>query len=388
MTKQKLNFIILISFYMMLLMGTVYSYSIFRVEIKDIYQVNTLQSGLPYMLSLSFYALFMMITGRILNDKNLRQIIFLGSMMIVLGFFISYLTYDFIVFVLAYGILIGSGVGMVYGIPVYIMQKYFPKRSGFYTGLILLGFGLSPLITAPLASYFLSSYQLHTTFLILSLIFLCTQVPLSLFYKIDEKDINDKTNETKDKFIDKKFMIIYALFVITTTIGLMMIGLSYQVGVSYYGFNRQLVAISISLFALCNGFARPIFGFLIDKYHIIKPSILSLSLMMIAAVIGIINQGTNIYLFVFSYGLFWFNLGAWLAIMPAIVKQIFEIENYARVYGTLFTAYGLGAVLSTFISGSILDILGHTTYIYVTILVLLSGAYLLVYRMKRSYKDV
>ncbi len=87
MTKRKLIYIILISFYMMLLMGSVYAYSIFRTEVKNIYQVNTLVSGLPYMLSLSFYALSMMITGRYINDKNLRQIVFLGSMMIVLGFF-------------------------------------------------------------------------------------------------------------------------------------------------------------------------------------------------------------------------------------------------------------------------------------------------------------
>lgn len=388
MTKQKLKYIILISFYMMLLMGTVYTYSIFRVEIKDIYQVNTLQSGLPYMLSLAFYAFSMMITGRFLNDKNLRQIIFLGSMMIALGFFVSYLTYDFTIFTISYGILIGSGVGMVYGVPVYIIQKYFPKRSGFYTGVILLGFGLSPLITAPLSKYFLNSFNLHTTFLILSLIFLVTQVPLSLFFKIDEEEIIEKKTDKINKFVDRNFMIIYFLFIITTTIGLMMVGLSYQVGVSYYGFKGKSVALAISFFAICNGFARPIFGYLIDRYHIFRPSILSLILMMIAAVVGIINQGSNIYLFVLTYGLFWFNLGAWLAIMPAIVKQTFEIKHYARIYGTLFTAYGFGAVFSTFISGFILDMLGVTTYIYISILFLVVLAQMLLFKIKHSYKGV
>lgn len=388
MKRQKLNLIILSSFYMMLLMGTVYTYSVFRVEIKSIYQVNTLQSGLPYMLSLSFYAVSMMVTGRFLNDKNLRQIIFLGSMMIVLGFFVSYLTYDFVMFALSYGILIGTGVGMVYGIPVYMMQKYFPKRSGLYTGVILLGFGLSPLITAPLSTYFLNSYNLHITFLILSIIFLVTQVPLSLFFKIDEKDVIEKKVDHLEGFVNKNFMIIYVLFIITTSIGLMMIGLSYQVGFSYYGFKSRSVALAISFFALCNGLARPIFGYLIDRYHIMKPSILSLTLMMIAAVIGIINQGSNLYMFVLTYGLFWFNLGAWLAIMPAIVKKIFKIKNYAKIYGTLFTAYGFGAVLSTLISGFILDMLGRTTYMYITILFLLMFAYILIFKMKHAYKGI
>lgn len=373
---------------MMLLMGTVYAYSIFRTEIKNIYQVNTLISGLPYMLSLSFYALSMMVTGKFINDKNLRQIVFLGSMMIVLGFFVSYVTYNFIIFTLSYGILIGAGVGMVYGIPVYIMQKYFNKRSGLYTGIILLGFGLSPLITAPLGKLLLTTYNLHTTFLVLSLIFLVTQVPLSIFFKIKDSAIIEHKTIKSIKFIDQKFWIIYTLFAITTAIGLMMIGLSYQVGVSYYGFDSTFVTVSISIFALCNGFARPIFGYLIDRYHVIKPSIASLLLIFIAAGVGIFNQGSNFYLFVLTYGLFWFNLGAWLSIMPSMVKKYYDINHYSKIYGILFTAYGIGAILSTLISGFILDILGKTTYVYIAILSLLLLAFILVLRLKSTHKGV
>ncbi|BCR36387.1 MFS transporter [Mariniplasma anaerobium] len=388
MTKRKLTFIILISFYMMLLMGTVYAYSIFRTDIKEIYQVNTLLSGLPYMLSLSFYALAMMVTGRYINNKNLRQIVFLGSMMIVLGFFVSSVTHNFIIFTLSYGMLIGIGVGMVYGIPVYIMQRYFPKRSGLYTGIILLGFGLSPLITAPLGKLFLSIYNLNTTFLILSIIFLITQVPLSLFFKINEETLIESKNNKPSLVINQNFWIIYGLFTITTAIGLMMIGLSYQVGVNYYGFDSKFVMLSISIFALCNGIARPMFGYLIDKYDIIKPSIASLVLIGLAAGIGIFNQGSNFYFFALTYGLFWFNLGAWLSIMPSMIKKYFDINHYSKIYGLVFTAYGIGAILSTLISGSILDILGKTTYIYVSILVLLILAFILISRLKSVCKGV
>jgi MFS family permease len=369
-------------------MGTVYAYSIFRTEIKDIYQVNTLLSGLPYMLSLSFYALAMMVTGRYINHKNLRQIVFLGSMMIVLGFFVSFVTHNFIIFTLAYGMLIGIGVGMVYGIPVYIMQTYFPKRSGIYTGIILLGFGLSPLITAPLGNYLLVTYNLKITFLIFSLIFLVTQVPLSLFFKVNGRKITESKVSQTILFMNPKFWIIYGLFTITSAIGLMMIGLSYQVGANYYGFNSRHVTLSISIFALCNGFARPLFGYLIDKYKAIIPSIVSLFLIGLASSVGIFNQGSNFYLFVLTYGLFWFNLGAWLSIIPSMVKKYFDMNFYSKIYGMIFTAYGIGAILSTLISGSILDILGKTTYIYASILLLIALAFILIFRLKTIYKGI
>ncbi len=63
----------------------------------------------------------------------------------------------------------------------------------------------------------------------------------------------------------KPFKRIYGLFVIATTIGLMMIGLSYQVGVVYYAFDAREVTLSLSFFALMNGIARPIFGRLMDR---------------------------------------------------------------------------------------------------------------------------
>jgi len=75
-------------------------------------------------------------------------------------------------------------------------------------------------------------------------------------------------------------------------------------------------------------------------------------------------------LFILSFALFWFNLGAWLSMMPAAVKAIYGIDAYARVYGNLFTAYGVGAVAGTLVSGLILDLFEQTTYVYTMVLVI------------------
>jgi len=56
MLQQKHTLMILSSLLMMLMMGTVYSYSVFRYYIEIEYQIGTLLSGFPYMISLFFYA--------------------------------------------------------------------------------------------------------------------------------------------------------------------------------------------------------------------------------------------------------------------------------------------------------------------------------------------
>lgn len=95
---------------MMLLMGTVYAYSVLRYHIESIYQTSTLESGLPYMTALFFYALSMMVTGRYLKPKRLRKIVFYGTLLIILGYFLSGITTQIYALTLTYGVLIGTGV--------------------------------------------------------------------------------------------------------------------------------------------------------------------------------------------------------------------------------------------------------------------------------------
>lgn len=357
----------------MLLIGSVYTYSVFRPFVEDRFTLNTLQSGLPYMLSLFFYALSMMLTGRILTMKNQKMILVIGILLIGLGWFLAGFATHFILFLIGYGVMIGVGVGMVYGIPIKGIQDRFSMKKGLMTGIVLLGFGLSTLIVAPLSTYLIETYGLSQTFYIYAMIFMIVLVPISLILGIHQ-DASEVSNiQENQKILNVSSIKLYLYFVMATTIGLMMIGLSYYIGVTVYGFNPWSIALSMSLFAVMNGISRPIFGWLMDRkgfYYSVK---LSLLLIISASVISIINQGTHLVLFMISYGLFWFNLGAWLAIIPAAVSMKYGRERYAKQYGLFFTGYGIGAIIGTLLSGFIMDLFGNTTYIYLIILVFMIG---------------
>lgn len=381
MKKQRHILMVISSLVMMLFMGTVYSYSVFRLPIEQEFQIGTLQSGLPYMTSLFFYALSMMISGRFLKPTTLRRMVVMGTLLVASGWLLSGVTSSYIMLILTYGVLLGTGVGMVYGVPIYMAQKLFPNKSGQMAGIILLGFGMSPLITAPLANRLISSVGLSQTFLMFGLLTLIIQLPLSFVFILNEyQDFKKEPIERNEHVVLKPFKRIYAMFVIATTIGLMMIGLSYQIGVVYYGFHVREVTLSLSLFALANGIARPIFGKIMDKKGFHVATRISLGLMMIASLIGLFNQGEHLILYMLSFGLFWFNLGAWLAIVPATIKQFYGVKQYSKKYGLMFTAYGVGSIVGTLISGSIMDILQGTTYLYGLIVILIITSYVIAWK--------
>lgn len=383
--QSKHTLMIVSSLFIMLLMGTVYSYSVFRFHIQNQYQTSTLESGLPYMTALFFYALSMMITGRHLKPSRLRGFVFYGTLCIVLGYFLSGITTHIIGLLFTYGVLIGSGVGMVYGVPIYMVQKLYPKRSGFITGLILMGFGMSPLLTAPLAKYLIEQTSLRQTFFILGGLFLIFQLPLSYVFILKErKTFNQTPSDERTKLVLKPFKRLYALFVIATTIGLMMIGLTYPIGVDYYRLNSQAVTYLISGFAILNGLARPLFGKWMDSSNTKTVGFVSLGLIMVASLIGLTKTVPSLWLFGLSFGLYWFNLGAWLAIIPATVKEFYGIKQYAKTYGLLFTGYGVGAILGTLISGVILDLTGETKVIYIIILLSMVGSGILLFQLPKK----
>lgn len=385
MHTQKHRLMVISSVLMMLLMGTVYAYSIFRYHIEIEYDISTFQSGIPYMTSLFFYALSMMFTGRLLKPSILRRVVFIGTLCIIVGWLVSGLTSNFVIFTLSYGVFIGIGVGMVYGVPIYMAQKLFPEKSGLMTGIILLGFGMSPLITAPLASALIAATSLKQTFLMFAGLFLIIQLPLSYVFMLKEyKEFKGLPVDPKAKEVLKPFIRIYGLFVIATTIGLMMIGLSYQVGIIYYGFDAREVTLSLSFFALLNGVARPIFGKLMDKKGFRFSVLFSLSLIASASIIGLINQGQSIVLYIISFGLFWFNLGAWLAIVPSTIKEFYGIKQYPKKYGIMFTAYGVGSIIGTSISGTIMDLFGGTTILYMVILGFIGLSVYILFHIQRT----
>lgn len=354
---------------MMLIMGTVYAWSVFRVEVETVFDASTLESGLPYMTSLFFYALSMMVSGRFLNERTMRRLALLGGALISAGWMIAAFSSGLFLLTLGYGVIIGTGVGMVYGVPVYHINRLYEGKSGLYTGIVLGGFGASPLVTAPVVSLVIRTQGLMAAFLVMGLASLVVLLPLAWMFK--RSGLKSEAAVVETKPYDKQlFWMVYALFLSATAIGLMMIGLTYRIGVTDYAFNANHVALTVSLFAVLNGSARPFFGHLMDTRGFVKSAFLSVGLIVLAALIAFINRGQSLTLYIISFGLFWFNLGAWLAMVPAAIKEYFGKVGYAKRYGVAFTAYGLGAIGGTLLSGFLLDVLDDTRYVYGMILLI------------------
>lgn len=359
----------------MVCLGTVYSYSVFRVPIENLYNIGSTQSGMPYMIALAFYAFFMFLTGKYLDKYNPRSIILLGGFLVSVGWILSAYAPNIFVLTITYGVISGAGVGIAYGVPMTVVARWFPEKKGLAVGMVLIGFGLSPLITAPLARNFVEHYGIMNTFQILGMCFGVIIPILSFAFKYPSESellslkstgqANDSLFEmnTSSMIKSNSFKGLYINFIIGTTIGLMLIGLTSGVGTELIGLSPKKVSSLMALFAVLNGIGRPIFGWLTDKLSSKYAMYLSYSLIIFSAVLILFANEGSVITYSISFSIFWFNLGGWLAIAPTSTLALYGTKHYSRNYGVVFTAYGVGAVVGVMSSGWLID--QHQNYRYV-----------------------
>ena len=119
-----------------------------------------------------------------------------------------------------------------------------------------------------------------------------------------------------------------------------------------------------SVFALFNAVGRPLFGWLADRLSPRTAAVINLSIIVVMSLAMLCAGENTTTLYVVAFAGFWLCLGGWLAIAPAATATFFGMRHYSRNYGTIFFAYGLGAILGGVISGHAKDMFGSYTYAF------------------------
>jgi MFS family permease len=320
----------------------------------------------------------------------------IGGVVVGMGYILSSFANQVGTLVVSYGIIAGTGIGIAYGVPIVVVSRWFPDRKGLAMGLTIVGFGLSPLITAPLANQLINTYTVRPTLRILGIAFVLIILALSQVMRLPPKNWHPHHHHGGSRpqtsaaypvrlLTSQSFYGLWFCYAIGTLVGLSAIGISSPVGQEVIQISPNLAALSVSLFALFNGLSRPLFGWLSDRFKPHYVAILSYVLVLIACILMISAQAGQVLTYVTAFCLFWFCLGGWLAMAPTITIRFFDPEKYPQNYGIVFTAYGVGALIGTVIAGRTRDISGSYNYVfYLMALMAIVGILLASFLLKRE----
>ncbi|WP_330202447.1 L-lactate MFS transporter [Cyanobacterium sp. DS4] len=371
--KQGRWLLIPVGIIVLLCLGSVYSWSIFRKPLETELNITATESLLPYTIGLLSYSILMPITGFFITRIGTRIMTAIGGLIVGIGYILASFAPNITLMTLSYGVIAGAGVGIAYGVPMAVVAKWFPDKKGLAVGLTIIGFGLSPLISAPLSNQLIISYGVNSTLRILGITFILIISTMAIALKLPPSHWNLSFSSTSVN--NASVMVNYTPMLKTTSfyglwfcyaigalVGLSAIGISSPVGEEIIQIDSNFAARSVSLFALFNGISRPLFGWLTDRFSPRQVAIASFTIIIIACTLMISAQAGDITTYLIAFCLFWFCLGGWLAMAPTMTLRFFNPDNYAQNYGIVFTAYGMGALIGTVFVGQMRDLFGSYTY--------------------------
>jgi MFS family permease len=363
--------LILLGMVINLCLGSIYSWSVFVAPLtayftKDLGQsVTANEILLPFSVFLAFFAIAMPFTGRFIEKYGPRNITIVGGCLTGLGWLLSSFAGSVQWLYLFYGVIAGAGVGIAYGVPVAVAARWFPDRRGLAVGLTLLGFGFSAVLTANIAGYLIGASGVMNTFRIFGIAFIILIVVLALPLKFPQagwkplgwsppapKPGDQKGCEMRREQMLKtsSFYGLWACYFIGCLAGLMAIGIAKPVGTDV-GIETGLATMLVGVFAVFNGFGRPVFGALTDK--LTPRNTAMVSFVLIACASLLMWQIPTVPVYILAFVILWGCLGGWLAIAPTATGSYFGTGDYPRCYGVLFLAYGAGGIAGPQLAGYI-----------------------------------
>lgn len=344
------------------------------------------------------------VEGWLVDKFGPRPVVIGGSVCAALGWVLDAYAPSLPVLYAA-AVIAGVGAGCVYGTCVGTALKWFPDKRGLAAGLTAAGFGAGAALTViPISNMIQHSGYEHAfvffgilqgvCILLLATVLVRPKPPAHAagFKRI----VATKTDYTTRQMIRAPlFWVMYAMFVCVASGGIIATA---QIGpiAKSYGFAAMpisvmsvtlpLLTMTLSINNLCNGFTRPLCGFISDRIGRENTMFMTF-LGQGLALLGLMHFGHDPYLFVTFSGLIFLCYGDVFSNFPATCADTFGGKYAAGNAGTLYTAKGTAAMMVPV--ASLLAAHGgwNTVFVFVACISMLAGvsAKVILYPMRRRW---
>lgn len=351
-------------------LGAIYIWSVFQPPLIKLFGWSQTTASLTFTITILSFALFTIIAGRIQDQIGPRWVATGGGILLGLGLILAKFTTSPIWLYLTFGVMGGCGIGAAYVTPLATCVKWFPDKKGLITGLAVAGFGGGALVFTPIADkIFIPTLGVLNTFAALGIIFallvvLCAQIlknpppgyspagwtpPTTGAGAVSARDFT-----TGEMVGTPQFYLIWLTYLVGSAAGLMVISVAKPFAVGA-GLSAGLAMWAVMIVSIFNALGRLTWGTLSDKMGRVR------TLMIIFIICGLTMfflGSMKMSMALVGCSLVGFCFGGYLAVYPSLTADYFGTKNLGMNYGTVFVAYGMGAVVGPLLANKIKDMTG------------------------------
>lgn len=317
-----------------------------------------------------------MITGGKINDKlGPKLVVLIGGLMFGGGMFLSGFANSVSFLIVTYSLLLGLGLGMVYGATISTCIKFFPDKRGLVGGLTTSTFGISSVIIPPIAAMIISATGPTTAFKVIGAAFIVIISISSFFIEKCPEDFipegftvsaaaaGSKSVVSKDWKGMLATPVFYVMIVMLTCgafAALMFIPMISPIAQNMIGITKSAATIAVSVLALFNVFGRVLAGSISDKIGRISTLALACILSVVGMILLYVAKEGDVALFYVGISIIGICFGSFMGVFPGFTADQFGPRYNSVNYGIMF----IGFSIAGYVGPSILNRIYGTTGSY------------------------
>ena len=355
---------------MNLALGALYAWSVFVAPLEKEFGWKRAETSNVFTIAVVVFALTFIVAGRLQDKFGPFWVSLTGGILVSLGFFLCAYTHSLNYLYVCFGVINGLGNGFGYATPIPVMAKWFPDKRGLAVGLAVAGYGGGSAIFGPLANLkLIPAYGVHTTFMILGVIFLFMTVLGAFLLHNPPAGYKpagwapapaSKAAATTYEFSPSEvvrtpaFYFMWVAYALGCSAGLMVISQLVPFAKSVGIPSAALATMGLVVGAVGNAAGRILSGWMSDALGRLNVLRLMIAISMIAMPI-LYQVGGNVALLYVVVFVVYYCYGTQLSVNGSTAADFWGTKNAGINYGMLFTAWGVAGIIGPRIAGVLYD---------------------------------
>lgn len=367
----------------LLLLGVVYAWSVFAGPMEKEFGWQRSQTSMAFSICMSMFCLGGLISGLLQKRFSSRIALWGCALAMGTGFCLASRATSLTALYLTYGLLVGLGVGLAYNAVLSTVLRWFPERTGFMSGLLMMAFGLGGMVLGASGSLLVKAIGWRLTFLAFGVVFPVVTVLGSMLMappktgQLRAANLADRVSCGREDIPALRmlrrpsFWVFFAWSSLLSAAGLMLIAHSvpFLEGMSIGVDEAALLAGVVSV---CNGGGRVIAGSLYDKIGRARVMLLVGAGFCIAGCIllGALRTGDT-RLAVVGFVLTGLSFGGVLPMNAVFIRLFYGETNYPVNFSMVNMVLIVASFLGPYVAGVLHGANG--SYVPMTIFIILLG---------------
>jgi OFA family oxalate/formate antiporter-like MFS transporter len=298
--------------------GTWGSFGVFANCLITEFGWSRAMTSSAHSLCVLLFGIFGIVAGRLGDRFGPRVLLSVGGLLMGLGYILMSQISTIWQVYLFYGVMVGIGLSPTFVLPMSTTAKWFMKKRGMVTGIVLVGSGLLQVIWPPVVAWLISKYEWRNSYIIFGIITLVFLTGAAQFMRRDPGEMGqlpygagDVKKNAKDQSPNSKvggFSLqqairtnqFWLLFIVLLCFGVFLQTITAHL-VLYtidLGNSPTIAATILAVFGGLKTAGMLIGGSLSDKIGIKQSLIIALILMLVASLCLLIAKSLwMLYLF-------------------------------------------------------------------------------------------